>query len=177
MGDFNRGGNRGGFSGGNRGGDRGQGRPVREMFPAVCGTCNKDCQVPFQPSGDKPVLCSACFSGNSDRPQRDTRRNEGYDRGGSRDGGRMSSRSSRTETFRSRTPVQNTESAAFQVDKLKKQIDVLTTKIDAIVNHLGVVMPHNQESSPELKKVLENLKTNDAEISNIDNELKEEGRE
>ncbi|MCG1026006.1 MAG: zinc-binding protein [Dehalobacter sp. 4CP] len=37
------------------------GRPQREMFPAVCATCGKETQVPFQPSGDKPVYCRDCY--------------------------------------------------------------------------------------------------------------------
>jgi CxxC-x17-CxxC domain-containing protein len=36
-------------------------RQQREMFPAVCGQCGKDTQVPFQPRGDRPVYCSDCF--------------------------------------------------------------------------------------------------------------------
>ena len=44
-------GDRGGFA---RGGQR-------EMFPAVCATCGKSTQVPFQPSGEKPVYCRDCF--------------------------------------------------------------------------------------------------------------------
>nr|MDD6336165.1 zinc-ribbon domain containing protein [bacterium] len=33
----------------------------RTMYPAVCAQCGKECQVPFQPTGDKPVYCSDCF--------------------------------------------------------------------------------------------------------------------
>jgi len=33
----------------------------RQMHPAVCGACGKDTEVPFQPSGDRPVYCSDCF--------------------------------------------------------------------------------------------------------------------
>ena len=40
----------------NNGGSR------REMYPAVCAECGKETQVPFQPSGDRPVYCSDCFS-------------------------------------------------------------------------------------------------------------------
>ena len=36
-------------------------RPQREMFSATCSSCGKEAQVPFQPSGDKPVYCSECF--------------------------------------------------------------------------------------------------------------------
>lgn len=34
----------------------------RQMFKAVCSSCGKDCEVPFMPSGNKPVYCSDCFS-------------------------------------------------------------------------------------------------------------------
>jgi CxxC-x17-CxxC domain-containing protein len=37
------------------------GRGQREMFSATCSSCGKEAQVPFQPSGDKPVYCSDCF--------------------------------------------------------------------------------------------------------------------
>jgi len=45
--------------------DRGYGggyeRAPREMFEAVCTQCGGVARVPFQPRGDKPVYCSACF--------------------------------------------------------------------------------------------------------------------
>src|SRR4051794_22378287 len=37
-------------------------RAPREMSPAVCSSCGKEPQVPFQPRGDKPVYCSDCFA-------------------------------------------------------------------------------------------------------------------
>ena len=33
----------------------------RQLFPAVCSSCGKDTEVPFQPSMDKPVYCRECF--------------------------------------------------------------------------------------------------------------------
>jgi len=33
----------------------------RPMFEAMCANCKKRCQVPFKPTGDKPVYCSDCF--------------------------------------------------------------------------------------------------------------------
>lgn len=41
----------------------GRGRGERTMYPATCSACGKTCQVPFQPSGEKPVYCSDCFQG------------------------------------------------------------------------------------------------------------------
>ncbi|MFA7654161.1 MAG: CxxC-x17-CxxC domain-containing protein [Candidatus Magasanikbacteria bacterium] len=57
------GGSRGGFSGGSRGGfgggrDRGE-RPA--MHEATCSECGQTCEVPFLPTGDRPVFCSKCF--------------------------------------------------------------------------------------------------------------------
>jgi len=39
----------------------GERRGPREMFDAVCSSCGKDTQVPFQPTSGKPVYCSDCF--------------------------------------------------------------------------------------------------------------------
>lgn len=70
MGKFNKersfgggrpfGNNRGGFGGGRREG----GRPFGErppMHQATCGECGQSCEVPFRPTGDRPVFCSNCF--------------------------------------------------------------------------------------------------------------------
>src|SRR3989339_707970 len=73
MGSFNRDGNRssggfgrgsfgGGRSSGGRGGfggGRGGDRPA--MHHAVCEECGNDCEVPFKPTGSRPVFCSNCF--------------------------------------------------------------------------------------------------------------------
>ncbi len=40
----------------NRGGFR-----QREMFSVVCSACGKETEVPFRPSGDRPVYCSDCY--------------------------------------------------------------------------------------------------------------------
>ena len=74
MGNFNRGDRFGGKKkfGNDRGFDRGD-RPA--MHQAVCAECGKNCEVPFRPSGDKPVYCSDCFgkkegSGGNNRFER-----------------------------------------------------------------------------------------------------------
>ena len=42
-------------------GNRSYSSAPRQMYPAVCATCGKDTQVPFQPRGDRPVYCSDCY--------------------------------------------------------------------------------------------------------------------
>ncbi|OGE86308.1 MAG: hypothetical protein A3J48_04170 [Candidatus Doudnabacteria bacterium RIFCSPHIGHO2_02_FULL_46_11] len=67
MRDFNRGGSRGSDRGGPGGGRRfgGGGDFRREMHPAVCSNCGKNCEVPFRPTGEKPVFCNECFRKDS----------------------------------------------------------------------------------------------------------------
>ncbi len=34
----------------------------REMFKAKCASCGIDCEVPFKPTGDKPIYCRDCYT-------------------------------------------------------------------------------------------------------------------
>jgi len=77
---FDRGASRGGFGGG-RGGDR----PM--MHRATCSECGKSCEVPFKPTGSKPVYCSECFGGNSGSDRFESR---GRERGNDRSNDRLS---------------------------------------------------------------------------------------
>jgi CxxC-x17-CxxC domain-containing protein len=50
---------------GNKGGfDRGP----KEMHKAECATCGKTCEVPFRPTGNRPVYCNDCFT-KTDAPR------------------------------------------------------------------------------------------------------------
>ncbi len=37
-------------------------RSRRQMFPAVCAECGKECEVPFEPREGRPVYCSDCYN-------------------------------------------------------------------------------------------------------------------
>jgi CxxC-x17-CxxC domain-containing protein len=51
----------GGGAGAGAGGGGGYGGGQREMFSATCSSCGREAQVPFKPTGSKPVYCSDCF--------------------------------------------------------------------------------------------------------------------
>ncbi len=55
---FGGGGNRGGFD---------RNREDRQMFSAICDKCGAECELPFRPTGEKPVYCSNCFEKTSGR--------------------------------------------------------------------------------------------------------------
>ncbi len=67
--------------GGSRGGyDRprsfGGARDEKVMHRATCAECGRSCEVPFKPTGDKPVYCSECFGNQQESAGygRDSRR-------------------------------------------------------------------------------------------------------
>ena len=78
-----------GFSNRNYGSGRGRGdrdfnnrgfnRPT--MHKTICSNCGKECEVPFKPTGEKPVYCRDCFRemGGPDARRSEERRerNEG----------------------------------------------------------------------------------------------------
>lgn len=120
---FGGGRDRGGFGGGrdNRGGGRDFG--PKEMHEATCANCGNKCQVPFRPTGNKPVYCDNCFATMGDKGNsRGDRggRNDREDRGGRKD-------------FGSRNTYKPVVSEA-QNETLKNQIEMLHQKIDALTN-------------------------------------------
>lgn len=45
----------------------GQSRAPMGLHKAVCAQCGMNCEVPFKPTGERPVLCKNCFV-RDDRP-------------------------------------------------------------------------------------------------------------
>jgi len=41
--------------------DGGGGRPARAMHDVICNSCGRLTQVPFVPTGSRPVYCMDCF--------------------------------------------------------------------------------------------------------------------
>ena len=102
----------------------------RQMHKTICDSCGKDCEVPFRPSGDKPVYCSDCFEKNREgsEPRRFEERNFRKPRFESRD-----SRPPRFENRESR-PSQNNE-----------QYNALNAKLDKILAILGSSKPQAEK--------------------------------
>jgi CxxC-x17-CxxC domain-containing protein len=120
FGGGNRGGNRfgGGFRGGNRGNDRG---PV-VMNDAVCDECQRPCQVPFRPTGDKPVYCKNCFD----------------KRGGGREAGRFAGAAG------------NIAPGGFSVNDIKTQLAMINIKLDRILKNNSLpIIPKKEEATVE----------------------------
>ena len=42
-------------------------RAPQKLYNAVCADCGDTTQVPFQPSGDRPVYCRSCYAQRRNR--------------------------------------------------------------------------------------------------------------
>lgn len=123
------------FGGPGRGHDRGHGRSERpgedrELFKATCSSCNKSCEVPFRPSGDKPVFCRECFANKDQSNDRSSERSE------SRGEYRRDARPQREER-----PVRHEEVRAPRDngnDDIKRQLVNLESKLDYILELLAI---------------------------------------
>ncbi len=134
----------GGFRGGDRGGkpsfqnkswgvDRGGDRD-KPMFKAVCSECGKACEVPFRPTGDKPVFCSDCF--NKKRDPSDTRgggRSDFSERAPKRD---FNDRHApRPDFSASRDPRAPHKPVAVN-DNTAKQLSEISFKLDKLISSI-----------------------------------------
>lgn len=152
MGNFDRndrGGNRGGgFRGGNGGGRKsfgGGNRGPVTMHKAVCDECHKDCQVPFRPSGDKPIYCSECFGGKKEGGNRN-------DRGDRKDFGSFKPRRDFEEN-RSKPFVQNNTGLNIGED-VKKQLSEMNLKLDRLINAIeSISVPKSTVAKAPISKV------------------------
>ena len=147
---------KGGFGGGSRPPFRGGGRGDRptEMHDAVCNSCGKDCQVPFRPTGDKPVFCRDCFS----------------KQGGGRELGRQAGERGSTGATHSMAPTmsQRSNDNSANTGELKRQIEQVSNKLDKLMSIVqGMNKPQTQKmaevqvsapSKQENKKVAKVIK-------------------
>jgi len=111
------------------------------MYDAVCDECGKDCQVPFKPSGDKPVYCSECFKkkGGGDSSKSGSRKDF--------------SRRNFGDSYPSKPPQSNINDRSIL--QLVEKIETLNAKLDTIISLLSSVgqkKPDSAKGGPEKNK-------------------------
>ncbi len=141
MGHFDRdnrsGGNRSFGGGRSFGGDRGGFGGRRPMHQAVCSKCGKDCEVPFRPTGDRPVFCSNCFE------------HEGKVSPGRFEDNKFGKPSFAKPSFGGG----NFNPVAKGNEQFKAQFDTLNVKLDKILKALAPSMA-SIEPHEEMKEIL-----------------------
>ncbi len=91
-----------------------------QMFGTTCDGCGNSCEVPFRPSGDKPVYCNDCFrsSGGTKKTKR-AERDFGARESGTRDSGMPN--------------------YGKDIEQLKRQFEMLNVKVDKILKILTLL--------------------------------------
>jgi CxxC-x17-CxxC domain-containing protein len=137
----------GGKPGFSRPGGRDSGQ--RELFPATCAACGKPCEVPFRPTGERPVYCRDCFGSKNPAtmqgPRRDFRPRE--------------TSPMPAATFRPQTPMPAAEDKRF--GEIKTQLALINAKLEAIVEmvatpKVATVVPKTEtpkKVAPPKKKI------------------------
>ncbi len=141
------GGNRGGRGGGGgrdrggRGGFRPGGKPgfgggrdrdsrPQVMHPATCSGCGKSCEVPFRPTGEKPVFCRDCFTAQGG--------SQGGDRGDRND---RFDRKPRRDFSSNDRPARSAPQNSGSNDELKKQLELLNSKLEILISAVKALAP------------------------------------
>lgn len=136
-------------------GPKSEGRPGgQELFTATCSACKKSCEVPFRPSGDKPVFCSACFGKNRDDNARE-------DRGGARnDSYKNNSRPGSAPYQKSDRPRPSVSNGVTEKDleAIKQQLAKIELQLNRV---LGFV-------NPPVPKVVKEVVAEKAEIADAE---------
>jgi CxxC-x17-CxxC domain-containing protein len=112
-------------------------RSEREMFPAVCSNCGKDCEVPFRPVGDKPVYCPECFQkiralkGQQNNKPQNNQHNHNQQQN-----------------------QQRQQQGNFPSNQdLLNRINSLNSKIERIIDHLGINQATKEQTAQAPKPV------------------------
>lgn len=128
MGSFNR-----SYSGGRGRGDRNFASrgPRPMMHKAVCSNCGKECEVPFKPTGEKPVYCRDCFRemGGAETKRSDERQERSFSR-------------------------LQFENKSTENSQLKQEIASLNAKVDKILSILtSAISPEETEEETVVEEV------------------------
>lgn len=147
-----------------------------QMQEAICSDCGKKCEVPFKPTGDKPVYCSLCFSKHRESPISNSSGRRGYERSRFQDKRMFDAICNKCGKkfelpFRptGTRPVycnecfdrngnylnKNNDKA---VNQYKEQFDMLNTKLDRIIKALTPVIPVKEKKKEVIVKKKEKVK-------------------
>lgn len=141
------------------GGDRGR----SQMHEAICSDCGKRCEVPFRPTGDKPVYCNECFSSHREGPSSNRFERRGGEKPRFQDKSRFDAICDKcgkkfdlpfrpsgdkpvycNECFK-RDDNSSRKNNNTVVNQYKEQFDMLNSKLDRIIKVLIPVIPTKEE--------------------------------
>lgn len=97
----------------------------KPMFEATCAECGERCEVPFKPTGEKPIYCKECFGASKGEP-----------------------------SFRPAKPDQSGEFAKLnaKLDKILKELEMLRGKKTFVVEKQEEEVKAPKTEAPKAEK-------------------------
>lgn len=117
--------------------NRGDGRGGSNMHQATCSDCGSRCEVPFRPTGAKPVYCSDCFGGGGGNDRR------GNDRG------------AKDSFKKAGSSKEDFDALNKKLDKILKMLEIIHPKRTHIIEKSDLEMKSSEDakkSKPTKKK-------------------------
>ncbi len=109
-----------------------------ELYRAICATCGKSCEVPFRPSGDRPVYCRDCFGGNKNAgPARNYERPR---------------ETAAPIPFRPPVVPAGNGGEDKRIEGIKMQIDLMNAKLDRLMGMITASTPKAPDPVPSVPK-------------------------
>lgn len=118
--------------GGQGGGDRN-----RPMHQATCSDCGNTCEVPFRPTGDRPVYCNDCFG---DKKNAGEGRNEGRPS--------FAQRKDFGKDFGNKSFAKPSFESNKGNDETKKLLEVMNVKLDRLIKAMDNFVASKNISAP-----------------------------
>lgn len=94
-----------------------------KLHEAICDKCGQKCDLPFEPTGNKPIYCRSCFRENQNSGERFEQRNKPHDR---------------FEKRESRSSNRFEEDDQSGQDPSKDSLDRINRKLDKIMKALKI---------------------------------------
>jgi len=164
MDNFKRNNRSGGRRNGGGGGFSGRNSQRPSMHKAVCDECGKDCEVPFKPTGEKPIFCTDCFRNKrGDEPRRSNERDSGRFNSGDREMHKAVCDKCGKDCEVPFKPTSDKPiycSECFNKgdrgkgsEQSSKQLEIINTKLDAILKAISPAVPAKvEEKKKTIKK-------------------------
>lgn len=142
------------------------------MHKVICSDCGKECEVPFRPTGDRPVFCSTCFekhgSANSGKPQGRNYQKSGF--GDKRMFEAVCSKcgnkcevpfrpSGDKPVYCSQCFDKGSKTSGKTPDQFKQQFEILNSKLDKILQALNPAVSLKTTKEKKTVKTVKKTKT------------------
>ena len=110
------------------------------MHAATCSECGNPCEVPFRPTGERPIFCSTCFG------KQKSQEGKSFG-GGSRERSFDRPRfENKRPDFRQAPPQDNKA-----MEQFKQQLEIMNNKLERILKAVAPELNTKAEDMPEEK--------------------------